>query len=178
MCLLPESISYGTARDCFSSLWKPAGRGSVHNLALIAWIDANAWLDLGHLALREWSQLKSAYDIQEVYMGLKSGPLEIFISTLEQVLASGMRLATLKGSQLLGMVHPNAQVGDNIYLLRGCAIPAVLRAMEGADEGKRYHVIGGGYTIWQDQSYYDRYWPGAKVPPTDWDSDVAVMTLC
>jgi hypothetical protein len=46
------------------------------------------------------------------------------------------------------MVHPDAQEGDSIFVLRGCSVPLVLRkAIDGniPDEYAQWQVIGGVY---------------------------------
>jgi hypothetical protein len=52
-----------TARvaSCFSKLWRLGGRGAVLNLALIEWIDQNAWLSYGNWMLRKWSKMKGSF---------------------------------------------------------------------------------------------------------------------
>lgn len=118
MCLLPESISYECAWDCFASFWTSTGRGAIHNIALIDWIDSNAEFKLQDFTLREWSMLKSGCDSLNYHTYLYSNEnlLGLFIATLERVLASGMKLAALDGSQILEMVHPDARVGDKCML--------------------------------------------------------------
>lgn len=176
MGLLRGLLSSDKLRGCFSALWTPMGRGAVHNLALIAWIDQNAFFrvqnDLFKLkspTLRQWSQTKSSAE-QEVVrwqddgnLGCTAEDFETFITFLEAVLASGMRLAVFEtdlfsslrpfGPYLnIGMVHPHAEPRDQVFFLQGCAIPVVLRPVE--REGSiQYQVIGGAYVLDADKQY-------------------------
>lgn len=170
--LIMSRIPTELARTCFSSLWKPEGRGLVHNLALVSWIDQNAWFKLRKRTLREWSQVTSKFLVRNDQPGVvlqvksqvswETAPtattqeLIMFIETLDKIIGSGMRLAVLKGDQFLGMVHPNAQERDEIYLLHGCTIPVVLRRFKGENGRKEYNVIGGAYTLGTDpnSTYY------------------------
>lgn len=103
----------------------------MHNLALITWIDQNAWFDVVPVkgfTLREWSQTRSQ---GEDLKGLRnpSTPIDfqIFLGTLERILTSGMRLAIFKRDPLgkspqIGMVHPDAQAEDLVCFVQGCSI--------------------------------------------------------
>ena len=178
MCLLPDSISYECARDCFASLWTPWGRGAIHNIALINWIDSNAEFKLKDFTLREWSMLKSEYDATTFhnYAYPDENLLEEFIATLEKVLGSGMKLAALDGSQILGLVHPDARVGDQLYALKGCTIPVTLRPVE-VGQVKEFTVVGGAYTLGMDQKYHARHREGAEVPDIEWSNVTGVLEL-
>lgn len=163
MSLLPPEFSSISAKSCFSTLWTPEGRGSVHNIALIEWIDYNAWFKVGKWTLREWSQLRAKEapqpawkrTVNDIISGLSTPrkqhtirQLNEFIDVLDRVLSSGMRLATLlflDYSDSLVMVHPEAQESDLIYYLRGCSIPVVLRETASVDGSKQYRVVGGAY---------------------------------
>ncbi|KAH7327498.1 heterokaryon incompatibility protein-domain-containing protein [Rhexocercosporidium sp. MPI-PUGE-AT-0058] len=182
MCLLPESISYDCARDCFASLWIPTGRGAIHNLALIDWIDSNAEFRVQDFTLREWSMLKSGYDTQTYKNDLYPDKtlLEVFIATLEKVLGSGMKLAALDGSQMLAMVHPDARVGDKLYALKGCTIPVTLRvAIRPTEVGlvMESTVVGGAYLLGRDKLYHQRHRNGAEMPDIEWGSVPGVLEL-
>ncbi|PVH79280.1 carbohydrate-binding module family 48 protein [Cadophora sp. DSE1049] len=178
MCLLPNSISYECARDCFASLWMPIGRGAIHNIALINWIDSNAEFKLKDFTLREWSMLKSEYDATTFhnYAYPDEGLLEEFITTLEKVLGSGMKLAALDGSQILGLVHPDARVGDKLYALKGCTIPVTLRPVE-VGQVKEFTVVGGAYTLGMDKRYHARHREGAEVPDIEWENVTGILEL-
>jgi len=163
-------------RPNFSSLWRSEGRGLIHNLALIAWIDNNAWFRIKDWTLREWSQVTSRfvlrYDQDGVVLrvmkgaqwesqpqGTTDGVLEL-IALLDQILGSGMRLAVMKGYQSLGMVHPDSEEGDQLYLIRGSSIPVVLRRGFKENGEKMYSVVGGGYTLATDAN--SQYYKGTK----------------
>ncbi|KAL5328088.1 hypothetical protein ACEPPN_005796 [Leptodophora sp. 'Broadleaf-Isolate-01'] len=178
MCLLPEKISYECARDCFASLWTPIGRGAIHNIALINWIDSNAEFKIQDFTLREWSMLKSEYDATtfDTYSYPDEGLLEVFIATLEKVLGSGMKLAALDGSQILGMVHPDARVGDKLYALKGCTVPVALRPV-GIGSVREFKVVGGAYLLGRDKLYHQRHREGAEMPDIDWGNGAGVLEL-
>ncbi|KAH7305636.1 heterokaryon incompatibility protein-domain-containing protein [Rhexocercosporidium sp. MPI-PUGE-AT-0058] len=143
---------------CFSTLWMPLGRGSIHDLNLIEWIDHNAFFKIGKWTLREWSQtgklnfpsartwtdslFPAVSAIREEHITVDPEP---FIDVLGQVLGSGMRLACLDTRQyFISMVHPDAQEGDKIFYLKGCTTPVVLRRTSDPDTNQ-YTVIGSAY---------------------------------
>ncbi|KAL2075158.1 hypothetical protein VTL71DRAFT_100 [Oculimacula yallundae] len=131
---------------CFSTLWMPHGRGSIHDLNLIEWIDRNAFFVIGKWTLREWSQTKRLARLSKTSVDNIS-KIEHFVNVLGRVLGSGMRLACLDTRQyFIGMVHPDAQVGDLIYNLRGCSVPVILRkTSDPFGPTNHYEVIGSAY---------------------------------
>lgn len=137
MDLLPPQFSVSSARSCLSTLWTPEGRGAIHNLALIEWIDANAWFKVGKWTLREWSQL----ELGKISTTHKIAELELYLQTLERVLGSGMRLMVLENGKI-GTAHPSVDISDSIYWIRGCSKPVALRAEELPDGSRVYRVIG------------------------------------
>jgi hypothetical protein len=143
MSKLPESFTVEISRACFSVLWTPFGRGAVHNIELIRWIDENAWLKIENWTLREWSRLGHLSKSPST----KEPSVEqvaLFTQTLDHVLGSGMRLVWASES-CIGMAHPDAKSQDEIFSLRGCSVTVVLR--EGKDSVNKtvYRVIGGAY---------------------------------
>jgi hypothetical protein len=87
----------------FSQLWMPEGRGSVQNLDLIDWIDRNVYFKVGRWTLREWSRMNDkghglSHDgtfIGSATPAPEHSSLKFFIQALEEVLRSGMRLASV-----------------------------------------------------------------------------------
>lgn len=71
----------------------------------------------------------------------------LLIKALHGILSSGMRLAciNLDESCPVAMVHPEAEVGDEIFYIEGCRIPVVLRWITSIENDDRYKVIGGCY---------------------------------
>jgi hypothetical protein len=156
MSLLSDGFDSAIARSCFSALWTPERGGAVDNLALIEWIDNNAWFQVGEFTLREWSQLralgtskvsdeewigklfieryiKTNTNVSNQQTGKRHTPeqMDAFIDMLEEVLGSGMRIAFLDSPSpfpCLVLAHPGVRVGDEIHYLRGCSIPVALRA--------------------------------------------------
>ena len=45
----------------------------------------------------------------------------------------------------IGMVHPCTRTSDEIWHIRGCSMPVVLREIKGLDEQKSYKVVGAMY---------------------------------
>jgi len=188
MSLLPMNFSTTTWRSCFSTLWMPEGRGAIPDLALIKWIDDNASFRFGEWTLREWSQARSR---NEGEVGKQHAPrdLDIFIENLDRVLGSGMRLATAKSYDylidLLFMVHPYAEKGDLVYVLQGCGMPVVLRALKDPDFSGKYEVVGGAYLYPIDMSRSDGYndklyddLVGGNHLLGVVDPDIEIITLC
>jgi len=182
-------------RSLFSSLWKPEGRGLIQNLALIAWIDKNAWFRITHWTLREWSQVTSNFILRRDQDGvvlrvMKSVSWETepegttddllnLIDHLDKIIGSGMRLAVMTGHQSLAMVHPDSRENDELYLIRGSSVPVVLRTCLNENGKKLYSVVGGGYTLATDaKSEYYRVTKDAE-DALNWDDrEVEEVTLC
>jgi hypothetical protein len=78
----------------FSQLWMPEGRGSVQNLDWIDWIYRNAHFKIGRWTLREWSRMRNTFTVSAI-LAPEHSDLELFIQALEEVLRSGMRLASV-----------------------------------------------------------------------------------
>lgn len=141
--------------ECFDSIWTPLGRGSIYSTQIIDWIDKNAFFPIGSWNLREWSQLRelapSADRSTDKTIPREAYHARVWKSTnqaLEQVLRSGMRLAELNITTeevpypTAGLVNPHTEVGDEVYLIKGCNIPVVMRPAGPVDQN-RYSLIGG-----------------------------------
>jgi hypothetical protein len=162
--------------ECFSSLWTPQGRGSIYNTQIINWLDSNAWFKIGPWTIREWSQLQarvsetqSSWSSSIISSRAKQVNAELTErrrikawdaanQALEQVLGSGMRLAELNHvlekpgtvKFMAGLVNPHTRSSDEVFFLRGCSVPVVLRRI-GSDVNKyTYQVIGG---VWLMDSH-------------------------
>ena len=79
-------------------------------------------------------------------------------------------------NQILGLVHPDARVGDQLYALKGCTIPVTLRPVE-VGQVKEFTVVGGAYTLGMDQRYHARHREGAEVPDIEWSNVTGVLEL-
>jgi len=168
MSLLAEKgVPKRTVRSCFESLWRPDGRGAVEDVNLIRWIDDNAWFKVGLWTLREWSQVygmrsrsrglgrlnfffslksKNAESLQQNTTNHSAEELDEFIGVLHRVLSSGMRLACSTSTQCpVAMVHPDVNIDDEIFFLKGCTMLVVLRKCSGV-YNDRYRVIGGAFS--------------------------------
>jgi hypothetical protein len=166
MGLLPKAMKSDVAALCFSKIWTAEGRGAMHNLALIEWIDKNAWLQYMGWTLREWSQMKSGSEfpgeshkslqpsqiashgiLEEEKSDERIEQLNTFIDTLERVLKRGTRLSVISGldttgKDCIGMVHPCAMSQDQIWYIQGCSIPILMRALTSSHGDSLYKVIG------------------------------------
>jgi hypothetical protein len=49
------------------------------------------------------------------------------------------------GKQFVGLVPPNARIGDQICILYGCSIPVVLRKLESPDQTLQWQLVGDAY---------------------------------
>jgi hypothetical protein len=144
MDLLPPEFSSSSARSCFSTLWTPEGRGAIHNLALIEWIDTNAWFKVGKWTLREGSQLESSAPLSSlsfISSTHSTAELELYLQILERVLGSGMRLMVPENGKV-GIGHPSVNIADSIYWIRGCSQPVALAAEVLSDGSRVFRVRG------------------------------------
>jgi hypothetical protein len=76
--------------------------------------------------------------------------LVIFIETIEKVLGSGMRLAVIKCPRRddLAMVPPGTRRDDEVWMIKGCSVPIVLRRQKQFErriEQFPLKVVGGVY---------------------------------
>jgi len=104
------------------------------------------WKFLG--TCRHRNQSQGIVETREPEYNVKQ--LITFIGTVERVLKSGMRLAVVSGygmsdGDYIGMVHPCTRTSDEIWHIRGCSMPVVLREIKGLDEQKSYKVVGAMY---------------------------------
>ncbi|KAH7377554.1 heterokaryon incompatibility protein-domain-containing protein [Cadophora sp. MPI-SDFR-AT-0126] len=165
MGLSMSGMSPRQAEQCFSTLWMPNGRGSIHDLNLIEWIDRNAFFKIGQWTLREWSRTgklpppsnsssgswaDNLFPLTRTAKSENKGEsmtlnIDVFTDVLRDVLGSGMRLACLDTRQyFIGMVHPDTQEGDKVFYLQGCSVPVILRKDPDPDSNQ-YTVVGSAY---------------------------------
>jgi hypothetical protein len=153
MGLLPPEISESAAVFCFSQLWTPEGRGRVHNYALIEWIDRNSRFEVRERSLRDWAMVGSTAGIPPLPAAVTSNEIDwksfgAFIDAIEKVLGSGMRLAiihTAANIRCIVMVPSSARRYDEMWFIRGCSVPVLLREVENVTGTAQYKVIGGVY---------------------------------
>jgi hypothetical protein len=163
-------IDSAAANECFTSLWTPLGRGSIYSTQLIDWIDINAWFRVGRWTLRQWSQLqapsRSRYEAlamqneedvlyEEDILKGPANQWQLFNKALETVLGSGMRLAGVDfslgpglGMTGAALVHPHAEVSDEVFYLRGCRSSAVTLRRTGQN-ATTYSVVAAAYLDWR-----------------------------
>jgi Heterokaryon incompatibility protein (HET) len=196
MGLLPPEISGSAAAFCFSKLWMPEGRGRVHNNALIEWIDRNSLFRFEWRSLEEWSKVALGASFSGVPADVTSIDtdwkfFDISVDTLERTLGSGMRLASVictnANSELIAMVPPNARLHDQMWFVKGCSLPVLLREADNMTEDadnmtdqRQYNVIGGAYVddtgrwkMLEDEKNWAR---GEKIEWVAWNSEV--LDIC
>jgi hypothetical protein len=153
MGLLPPEISGSAAVVCFSKLWTPEGRGRVHNYALIEWIDRNSQFEVWKRSLRDWGMVGSTTEISPLPAAVTSSEIDwkslgAFINTIEKVLGNGMRLVVIlsyQGLEDIVMVPSSARREDQMWFIRGCSVPVLLRKVENVTGKAQYKIIGGVY---------------------------------
>jgi hypothetical protein len=174
---------------CFNQLWTPQGRGSIYNTRVIDWIDNNAWFKIGPWTLREWSQLRQSTSkgwsnkpslSMEIITKKRIQAWEATNRALEQVLGSGLRLAEIRIAELLpnapALVHPQAEVNDKIFFIKGCKAPLILWPVHD-DSPSRYKVMGGVWLLSESLGLWEyQDWSEGKggVPK---GADVRVLEL-
>lgn len=162
--VMPASMSSSIASLCFSKLWTPEGRGAMHNLALIDWVDKNAWFQFLGISLRKWSQMERRRTPRPSSPGrnwkflkpnqtkLKrpeeiTNELNAFINAVEENLKTGMHLSVIRGlspqsGEYIGLAPPNTRPLDQVWYIQGCSQPLVLREYGGSGGDVWYEVIG------------------------------------
>jgi hypothetical protein len=153
MGLLPPEISGSAAAVCFSKFWTPEGRGRVHNYALIEWIDRNSRFEVWKRSLRDWGMVGSTAEISPLPAAVTSSEIDwkslgAFIDTIEKVLGNGMRLVVIlsyQGLEDIVMVPSSARREDQMWFIRGCSVPVLLRKVENVTGKAQYKIIGGVY---------------------------------
>jgi len=116
--------------------------------------------------------------------------LDIFIETIEKVLGSGMRLAVVEywGAEELAMVPPGTRRNDELWMIKGCSVPIVLRKLPkehpvGQFSWKStYKVVGGVFS--DDTQALDKELPAfheirMKASQGDWNVEkITKIYLC
>jgi hypothetical protein len=64
------------------------------------------------------------------------------LENLQDLINEGLRLMTTEEDHI-GWAHPAAQIGDRLFLLKGCSMPAILRPSQ--DYQGTYTVVGRAY---------------------------------
>lgn len=64
------------------------------------------------------------------------------LENLQDLINEGLRLMTTEEDHI-GWAHPAAQIGDQLFLLKGCSMPAILRPSQ--DSRGNYTVVGHAY---------------------------------
>jgi hypothetical protein len=179
MGLLPPEMSESAAAVCFSQLWTPEGRGRVQNYALIEWIDRNSRFQYGARSLRDWSMVGSAAGTPPLSATATSREIGwkgfgAFVDAIEKVLGSGMRLVVILGNvgyENIVMVPSSARRDDQMWFMRGCSVPVLLRKGENVTGKAQYKVIGGVYVseIFREVIEYEIEWL---------EGDLEILNLC
>ena len=176
----------------FSLLWTPSGRGIIANIDLIQWIDQNVHFRIEGVILREWSQVPLLFPYPLRPEQESGNALDSLIESLEGVLGSGMKLACVDmacpnddDKEIPIMVHPNAEVGDCIFLLKGCSVLVVMRLIDSKEHSldpseRRWHIIGGAYA---DDAVHPamnllHHWKEGSDPPRELSTILTHVVIC
>ena len=111
--------------------------------------------------VREWFKRNQTFAIQgktlkwraQGFPRLNSLEMDLrrLSSAIADVIREGMRIMALSGGRV-GWAHPKAQLGDHVYLISGCTMPAILRPRSNK---MGFTLIGHSYV----QDFMDgRYW--------------------
>ena len=94
--------------------------------------------------------------VQRRHKGLESHVKYNVVPGLARVVEEGMRLITTRSGHI-GWACSDAQAGDEIYILKGCSVPIVLRA---AGKNGGLFVVGDAYIqdIMQGEFVADKSW--------------------
>ncbi|MCJ1278068.1 hypothetical protein MMC21_005882 [Puttea exsequens] len=106
-------------------------------------------------------------DITSAFSGPKMLPaeLDVALENLAALIDEGLRLMTTDEDHV-GWAHPDARLGDEVYLLTGCSMPAILRPIKFGYK-TMYRMIGHAYVdgvmngeVWPklDQSDMQNIW--------------------
>lgn len=125
-----------------------------------AWLESNASFLIMGRTLQDWMKYAECIPITkvsktEISLGLYKRSFKyVFEKYLERVaivIGSGMRLMTTQKGKV-GMAHPQAEDGDVICILLGCAMPCILRKNSTRNV---YHVVGEAYMypIWSAAAF-------------------------
>jgi hypothetical protein len=85
--------------------------------------------------------MKSVQSQAESYR-MPSLDIQGSLSALADLIAEGLRLMTTS-QRNVGWAHPDAELRDEIFLIPGCSMPAILRRQDGSPDA--YTVVGHAY---------------------------------
>jgi hypothetical protein len=121
---------------------------------LRVWADNNKEMSIFGKSLRSWCTIYSGvghyrHEAKRFYSGLIDRDVRSpnpfnrgeILKAMQEVVEEDLRLTTLEEGHL-GWAHPDARLGDHIFLLSGCSMPVVLRSMPDTDT---YTVVGHSY---------------------------------
>lgn len=92
-----------------------------------------------------WKEYSSSGETSSRRRGMSFLPI---LESIASVLQEGLRLMCISDGILLGWAHRNAEVGDSIWHLEGCTLPAILRKSPELSEIHRedvYQLVGHAY---------------------------------
>lgn len=93
----------------------------------------------------EWKEYSASGGASSRRRGISFEPL---LSSVSFVLDEGVRLMSIGDETLLGWAHRNTQVGDSIWHLEGCTLPAILRKSKAHGplyDEETYELVGHAY---------------------------------
>ena len=84
-------------------------------------------------------------ELTQRFSGPKMLPaeLDVALENLAALIDEGLRLMTTDEDHI-GWAHPDSQLGDELYLLTGCSMPAILRPIQFGNK-TMYKMIGHAY---------------------------------
>jgi len=92
-----------------------------------------------------WKEYSSSGETSSRRRGMSFLPI---LESIASVLQEGLRLMCISDGILLGWAHRSAEVGDSIWHLEGCTLPAILRKSAGLSEHHKedfYELVGHAY---------------------------------
>lgn len=92
-----------------------------------------------------WKEYSSSGETSSRRRGMSFLPI---LESIASVLQEGLRLMCISDGILLGWAHRNAEVGDSIWHLEGCTLPAILRKSAVLSEVHKediYELVGHAY---------------------------------
>lgn len=99
---------------------------------------------------------KSVQSLAESYR-MPSLDIQGSLSTLADLIAEGLRLMTTSQCKV-GWAHPDAELRDEIFLIPGCSMPAILRRQDSSPA--TYSVVGHAYV----DGYMDgKFWKSVNL---------------
>jgi len=103
------------------------------------------------------SLIYSVQELAETRDRMPSLDIQGSLSALADLIGEGLRLMTTN-QRKVGWTHPDAKLRDQIFLIPGCSMPAILRRQDGSQP--TYSVVGHAYV----DGYMDgKFWKSVNL---------------